>query len=138
MIDEEKTLPPQFERLRLSKAKKSEILLLSAVLLIVFGFIFNWALKGAIHYQKDVIVPDLMGKALPEALDILSSHNLGLKKEGAEFNDTVPAGTVLRQQPGSGALVREGRIIRITVSQGGETVFVTELVGMSLRSSEIH
>lgn len=97
----------------------------------------NWAIKAAVHSQKDVTVPDLTGKSLQEALEMLSNHNLGIKKEGAEFNDTVPAGTVLRQTPASGSEVREGKIVRITVSQGGETVFVPELVGQSLRSVEI-
>lgn len=116
---------------------RKEGIALIAALLVLSAFTLNWALKGAIHYQKDVIVPDLSGKSLMEALDVLSEHNLGLKKEGSEFNDTVPAGTILRQQPVSGALVREGKIVRITVSQGGETVFVPELVGQTLRSAEI-
>lgn len=117
--------------------KRSEWILLSAASVIFLAFMLNWAVKSAVHSQKDVIVPDLTGKPLSEALEILSNHNLGLKKDGAEFNDTVPAGTILRQTPASGAQVREGKIVRITVSQGGETVFVPDLVGQSLRSVEI-
>lgn len=117
--------------------KRSEWIALSALSLLFLAFMLNWAVKATVHSQKDVTVPDLTGKPLNEALEMLSSHNLGIKKEGAEFNDTVPAGTILRQTPASGAEVREGKIVRITVSQGGETVFAPELVGQSLRSVEI-
>lgn len=117
--------------------RKIEWFFLSGLILIVAGIGLNWALKGAIHFQKDILVPDMVGKSLAEALEILSAQNLGLKKEGTEFNESVPAGTVLRQQPFGGALVKEGKIIRITISQGSETVYVPELTGESLRSAEI-
>lgn len=105
--------------------------------MILSVFMLNWAVKGAIHFQKDIIVPDLVNKSLNEALDILTQHNLGLKKEGAEFNDTLPSGTILRQQPSAGSTVREGKIIRVTLSQGGEIVFLPDLAGQSLRAAEI-
>lgn len=117
--------------------RKIEWFILAILSLIVVTFTLNWALEDAIHSQKDVLVPDLTGKPIMEVLNILSEQNLGLKKEGAEFNDTVPAGTVLRQQPEAGISVREGKVIRVTISQGGESVYVPELVGRSLRSSEI-
>jgi serine/threonine-protein kinase len=117
--------------------RRIELLILSGLLLIVAAITLNWALQGAIHFQKDVLVPDLTNKSVIEALGILSEQGLGLKKEGQEFNDALPAGTILRQQPAAGMLVREGKMIRVTISQGGESVFVPELVGQSLRAAEI-
>lgn len=117
--------------------KRFELLILGGLLFILFAVTFNWALKGAIHYQKNVLVPDLIGKSLAEALALASKQNLGIKKEGEEFNDHFPEGTILRQAPQPGLTVREGKVIRITLSQGGETSFVPELVGQTLRSAEI-
>lgn len=117
--------------------KRFEILILGGLLFIIFAVTFNWALKGAIHYQKNVLVPDLIGKSLAEALELASKQNLGIKKEGEEFNDRFPIGTILRQSPQPGLTVREGKVIRLTLSQGGETAFVPELVGQTLRSAEI-
>lgn len=117
--------------------KKFELLILGGLLFILFAVTFNWALKGAIHYQKNVLVPDLIGKSLLEALELASKQNLGIKKEGEEFNDRFPQGTILRQSPQPGLTVREGKVIRLTLSQGGETSFVPELVGQTLRSAEI-
>ena len=117
--------------------RKEEFFILAAVLVILSALTLNWVLKGAVHSQKEVMVADLVGKPLNEALTILSQQNLGLKREAQEFNDTVPAGTVLRQEPRPGMLVREGKIIRVTLSQGGETAFVPEIVGQSIRAAEI-
>src|SRR3989344_5883472 len=117
--------------------KKAEWFGLSALSLILLLFALNWAVKLAVHSQKDVVVPDLTSQSLYQALDVLSKLNLGLKQEGAEYNDQVPGGTVLRQQPPAGMSVREGKIIRVTLSQGGETIFVPDLSGQSLRSAEI-
>ena len=118
--------------------RKREGYILIAILAAVAVSTFDWAIKGAIHYKKDVLFPDLTGKSLNEALDLLTKSNLGLRKDGAESNDQVPAGTVLRQSPTSGSQVREGKIVRIVVSQGGETVFIPDLAGQSLRSAEIN
>ena len=117
--------------------RRFELFLLAGLLVVVALFSFNWALKSAIHHQKDVLVPELVGMSVMDALDILSQQNLGLKKEGSEHNDTVPAGTILRQNPAAGLSVREGKIIRVSVSQGGENVYVPDLTGQSIRSAEI-
>lgn len=117
--------------------KKAEWIGLSALSLILLVFALNWAVKLAVHSQKDVVVPDMTGQSLYQALDVLSKLSLGLKQEGAEYNDKVPGGTVLRQQPPAGMAVREGKIIRVTLSQGGETIFIPDLSGQSLRSAEI-
>src|SRR3990167_3337634 len=117
--------------------KKAEWIGLGVLSLLILFFTLNWAVKTAVHAQKDVVVPDLTGQSLYEALDVLSRLNLGLKQEGAEFNDQVPVGTVLRQLPPAGMSVRESKVIRVTLSQGGESIFVPDLEGQSLRSAEI-
>lgn len=117
--------------------KKIEWAALAFASLVVLFFSLNWAIQTTVHFQQDVIVPDLTGKSLLEALDTLSKLNLGLKQEGAEFNEMVPVGTVLRQQPAPGMSVREGKVIRAVLSQGGESIFTPDLKGQSLRSAEI-
>ena len=64
------------------------------VLSIVFGYLlFNWIISAAIHSRKEVIVPDIKGELIFDALSLVSSFNLGLKMEGEEFNQDLPAGT---------------------------------------------
>lgn len=107
-------------------------------LLLAFAFyMFRWGLEGAVHNRKVQIVPDLKGKSLPAALDVISPLDLALRKEGTEFNGSVPIGTVLRQVPPAGTKVREGKIVNLVISQGGETVFVPTLTGLPLRNAEM-
>jgi len=49
----------------------------------------------------------------------------------------VPVGTVVRQSPLAGMTVREGKIIRIVVSQGGKVLYVPSVLGQMARSAEI-
>lgn len=99
--------------------------------------LFNWTMSTVIHSREEVMVPDLKGRSLNDAMTLLSPYNLGLRKEGEEFDQNVPAGTILRQNPLPGMIVREGKIVRVTLSQGGETTFVPDLTGQLARSAEI-
>ncbi|OGR78840.1 MAG: hypothetical protein A2X32_08305 [Elusimicrobia bacterium GWC2_64_44] len=100
-------------------------------------FLFSWTMETVIHNRKEVIVPDISGKSTVNALQILSEQNLAMKIEGTEFNEAVPIGTVLRQVPGAGSTVREGKIVRVIFSQGGESVFTPNLLGLPLRNAEL-
>ncbi len=100
-------------------------------------FLFSWSMENVIHNRKEVIVPDIAGKSSVNALQVLSENNLAMKIEGYEFNESVPIGTVLRQIPSSGSTVREGKIVRVVFSQGGESVFTPTLIGLPLRNAEL-
>jgi serine/threonine-protein kinase len=100
-------------------------------------FLFSWTMETVIHNRKEVLVPDISGKSSVNALQALSENNLAMKIEGYEFNEAVPIGTVLRQVPDAGATVREGKIVRVVFSQGGESVFTPNLIGLPLRNAEL-
>ncbi len=110
--------------------------LLLALMGIASYMAFDWAVGALIHNRKVVSVPDLSSKPVNEALNILSSLGLGLEKEGEQFDKRFPPGAIVHQTPAAGMPVREGRIIRVTVSQGGETLFVPNLVGTPLRNTQ--
>jgi serine/threonine-protein kinase len=100
-------------------------------------FLFSWTMETVIHSRKEVLVPDISGKSAVSALQALSENNLAMKIDGYEFNESVPIGTVLRQVPDSGSTVREGKIVRVVFSQGGESVFTPNLIGLPLRNAEL-
>jgi eukaryotic-like serine/threonine-protein kinase len=109
---------------------------LLGLLVIVSYMAFDWAMGAIIHNRKVVQVPDLSAKAVNDALNILSPLGLGLEKEGEQFDKRFPAGAIVHQTPAPGMPVREGRIIRVMLSQGGETLFVPNLVGQPLRNTQ--
>ncbi len=106
-------------------------------LFLLTYFLFSWTMETVIHSRKEVLVPDIAGKSSVSALQALSENNLAMKIEGYEFNETVPIGTVLRQVPEAGSTVREGKIVRVVFSQGGESVFTPNLIGLPLRNAEL-
>ncbi|PIS47143.1 MAG: hypothetical protein COT17_04930 [Elusimicrobia bacterium CG08_land_8_20_14_0_20_51_18] len=114
-----------------------KIISVGALLSVLTYFSFSWTMESVIHQRKEVIVPDIKGKSSLKALELLSENNLAMKIQGFEFNDTVPVGTVLRQNPQSGIATREGRMVKVVFSQGGESVFTPNLIGLPLRNGEL-
>ena len=107
-----------------------------ALAVAVFALL-QWGIEGVIHDRKTQTMPELKGRSISAALDMLAPLNIGLRKESAEFNNAVPIASVLRQYPPAGTVVREGKIVRVVVSQGGETVLTPSIVGLPLRNAEM-
>lgn len=127
----------------LNKSKKSPLTkwLIAGLICLFFVVLIavsaDWALGALIHTRKEVTVPDLARKPVSEALNLLAQQNLAAKQAGVEFAKDVPPGSVLRQIPSAGSTVREGRIIRVWVSEGNEMVFVPNAVGATLRDGQL-
>ncbi|AKL98553.1 PASTA domain-containing protein [Endomicrobium proavitum] len=98
---------------------------------------FNLVMNFFIHAKKEIILPELRGKSIESAVEELSSIGLGLKKEGEEFNNSVSPGVILRQSPPAGMNVRSGKVIKVTVSRGGEMIYVPNIVGQTVRAADI-
>ena len=127
----------------LNKAKTSSRTKWVVVGLIVLFFaalIFvsiDWVFGAIVHTRKEVSVPDITKKSITQALNMLAANNLAMKQAGVEFAQNVPPGSILRQIPSAGSTVREGRVIRVWLSQGDEMVFVPNIVGSDLRSAQL-
>lgn len=120
-----------------SEVRFIEIAAVAAAFLVFAYFVLNWSLEGVIHSRRTQTVPDLKSRSIAAALDLLAPLNLGLRKTGVEFDATVPISSVLRQDPPAGTIVREGKTIKVIVSQGGQTVLAPAVVGLPLRNAEM-
>ena len=114
-----------------------EFLVVLALLSGLGLFGFRYAVEGIVHSRAVQTVPDITKKSIAGALDSLAPLNLAMMKEGNEFNSAVPIGSILRQRPPAGTKVREGKAVRVVVSQGGETVFAPAVNGLPLRNAEM-
>lgn len=81
--------------------------LLSAVMAIYF------TLKG-----KEVMVPNLVGKSEGEAEQMLSAEGLRLRVRSRATDEKVQANLISEQLPNSGATVKAGQVVSVTVSTG--------------------
>lgn len=123
------------------KARKSRkwlaFVLIPLFFIVLILIVADWVVGALVHTRKEVTVPDLTKKSVSQALGLLASQNLALKQAGVEFAQNVPPGSVLRQIPSAGSTVREGRVIRVWISQGDEMVFVPNTVGTDLRAAQL-
>jgi len=111
--------------------------------LAVFGLtlfavlIFNQLMGVVVHQKKEVMVPDLTGKTVGQALRTLSEQELYLKQVGEQYNENIPDGSIIVQEPLPGSSVKEGKVIKVIVSSGGQVIFVPDLAGKSSREAKI-
>jgi len=136
--DNEQNFEDFFNKPHKSRVKKWVIVLLVlaffAALILVS---IDWVAGALVHSRKEVSVPDLTKKPVSQAISLLAAQNLALKQAGVEFAQNVPPGSVLRQIPSAGSTVREGRVIRVWISEGDEMVFVPNIIGTDLRSAQL-
>ncbi|MBN1383590.1 MAG: PASTA domain-containing protein [Elusimicrobia bacterium] len=97
----------------------------------------NRLINALIHSKTDRIVPNLIGKNINNALDMLSPLNLYLKKSNDEFHPDVPAGLIISQVPPSGSVIKEGKAVKVIVSAGREVIFVPDLTNQTVRSAQL-
>ena len=127
----------------LNKAKSranNKWVIVGLIVLFFAALIFvsiDWVFGALVHTRKEVTVPDITKKSITQALNMLATNNLAIKQAGVEFAQDVPPGSVLRQIPSAGSTVREGRVIRVWISQGDEMVFVPNTIGSDLRSAQL-
>jgi len=109
--------------------------------LAVLVLILLAVLAGAGYFLRnylnvpDVTVPDVTGKTFDVASQIMAGAGLNVVMEQG-YNPTVPKGQVVSQDPVAGALVKQGRTVTLTVSQGPQMVQVPDLTGMAAADAE--
>ena len=129
---------PQQPRSWLALVSRPWVILLFAFVMIAIAFVFSFdrIMITLLHAQPEVVVPKIEGKSLMDALAMVTPLDLSLQQEGTDFDDSLPAGTIVRQQPPSGMKVRAGRAIRVVVSKGGQVVFLPDLAGKLLAEAQ--
>lgn len=109
--------------------------ILIACFLAVFYIFNNVVMPRYVQQGKTTKVPNVVGKTLDEAVKLLTDAGLPGKKAGVRTDKQFPEGTVVVQNPPSGAEVKFGRGIYLTVSGGEPLVFVPSLRGQTLRDA---
>ncbi len=122
----------------LKKAKPFIIVFVSYViaLLLIFCFIDS-IIMPSITSSKTVIVPNIEGKSLKEAQQILASKNLTLEVTQEVYSLKQRTGTILSQKPIANTNVKEGRTILVNISKGKKLVRVPYIQLLSIREAEL-
>lgn len=83
-----------------------------------------------------VTMPDVVGKPLEEAQEILQAGGLQIRVADRTYN-TLPLNAVVRQSPAGGEQVKLSQTAHVVLSLGPQTISVPEVEGRSLRGARI-
>jgi serine/threonine-protein kinase len=108
--------------------------LLVAVFLGAVWFGFRRSIVG-----RSVAVPDLTGKTPDEALRAALDAGLQIEQQDgrARYDDKVPRGKVLLQQPEAGSLAKPSQAIRVVLSLGPREIRIPDLNGLAPRAAAL-
>jgi beta-lactam-binding protein with PASTA domain len=102
-----------------------------AVFVIMF-FTFSVTFFLTLRGEEKVMVPDLQGVELVEALIDLQIKELYPRVQVRYSSDPATKGTIIKQDPPAGSIVKAGKRITITYSKGAVVDKVGDYVGKDL------
>ena len=70
--------------------------------------------------DQTVPVPDLRGRSESEALNLIAAAKLTIGTRTDAFDDFIPVGNVVSQDPGPGVVVTQGLAVNYVISKGPE------------------
>ncbi len=108
---------------------------IGSILLLFFFYIY---LPSTTNHGESITVPDLEGIALDDLEQVLIRRSLRYEIADSTYSEQYPARAVLRQFPKSGATVKEGRKIYLTINRStAPTIGVPDLSGSVLNAEAV-
>jgi beta-lactam-binding protein with PASTA domain len=119
----------------ISRILKAAALIL--IFILVVGTSAYLTLTLIVKSEDTVVVPDLMGKEVVYALELLSDLGLNTKVEGSEYSADVPKNSVIFQEPEPGSEIKKGRDVRIIISKGPKSILMPNLENLPVQQARI-
>jgi serine/threonine-protein kinase len=118
-------------------AKIAKIAAIGLAFILVAGISAYFTLTLIIKSEDTVIVPNLEGKDVVYALELLTELELNTKVKGSEYTADIPKNYVVFQEPQAGAEIKKGRDVKIILSKGPQTVSMPDLLAFSVQQANI-
>lgn len=111
-------------------------LLFPLLALIVVAGIFDQVIMPAVTRQGSAFeLPDLTNQKVIDIDQKLEDLDLSYEIAGEEFAPGKEKGTIIRQYPIAGTLVKPGRIIKLIICKGQKMVNIPQVSGKSVRQA---
>jgi len=116
------------------------ISLVSAVVLLVVVFVvFILSLNFLTHHGRSRTVPQVVGKTLPDARNILDKQGFDIVIQDSLYVDSLPPLSILKQVPESESVVKVNRTVYLTVNRSVPPMIeMPNLIGYSFRNAEMN
>jgi serine/threonine-protein kinase len=82
-------------------------------------------------------VPDITGKTVEAARGSLRLKHLSMDIAEFRFDAHMPLNQIISQDPKPGQTVKNGRMVRVVVSRGSQTVKLPDVCGLALRDASL-
>jgi beta-lactam-binding protein with PASTA domain len=121
------------------KIRTSLIYLVTAVVSFFFGlFVLDQVILPQITVGGRLVdVPHLEGVPLGQARAMCDKEGLYLTVRGETYNSEYAANHILKQDPESGVVVKQGRQVYVILSLGPEIVSVPHVIGLTQRQATL-
>lgn len=94
--------------------------------IFVFAVFYNVIIEKFV--VKEVQIPNIVNEASDTAQESLKSLGLGVMVENQVFDDGIPAGHVVSQNPSAGKTVKEGYTVSLILSKGPKQVSIPKII----------
>lgn len=113
--------------------------LIVAIALVCAVFaIFFMSLAGITHHSDIKKVPDVVGKPVDEAVQVLKNAGLDVAIQDSVYYDSIPKSSIVLQKPDADAAVKEGRTVYLTVNRAqAPLIEMPDLRGFSITSAQL-
>jgi beta-lactam-binding protein with PASTA domain len=108
---------------------------------LLFGLIFGFLsiLDVITRHNQYEKVPDVSGKSLEEAFNILQNQGFKVEIQDSSWNAALPPLNVIKQSPKGAEMVKAHRLIFLTVNRSQPPfVEMPDLVGFSFRNAILY
>jgi serine/threonine-protein kinase len=130
-LDKNKPAAPRYKKFAIDKFYRYLAAVSSLAALFLVSVYMMYGYFGGVG---EVEVPNLVGKQIEEARNLLQQSKLG-NAMAEEFSTDVPAGFVISQTPAAGSVVKERREIKLEVSKGPQLINVPILLGINIQKA---
>ncbi|MCL2649648.1 MAG: PASTA domain-containing protein [Candidatus Azobacteroides sp.] len=111
-------------------------ILLAVLIVFLIMFCLKWWLNVYTHHGEAVIVPDVRGLKIEQAVSFFEKNNLRFEVVDSVYNKTSAPGTIVETIPAAGTKVKKNRNIYVTINAySAQTGITPEFKDQSLRQA---
>jgi beta-lactam-binding protein with PASTA domain len=113
-----------------------KVLIVVGIFFVLFFLMNNVLMPWYVKHSDSVTVPKVTGMNFLEAKKNLENSGLEVKQGDVRYDESVPMGEILDQNPPADQIVKKGRRIYLTVCGGEQLIEVPSLIGRSIRDAK--
>ena len=136
--NEKREIEEENKELEAPKKKKIKKSVIIAVILIVIlialvaGFLFYSHKKVNEDLNKEIEIPNLVGRSYDDVVEEYSKQGIEVIKDKVEYNSEIQEGNIISQSPEKGTKTKDKKV-NVIVSRGEKLVEVPDVTGKDIK-----